>query len=134
MIGRIDAGSGVPIYVQIAEGLRDSIAAGRLKPGDRLPTVREAAVRLRVNPGTVVAAYDELAREGLLVARQGAGTFVSLAADRAASPRRAARARLERLVEAAARAAEAAGVSVADVRRLLDRAVAAVRRTRSVAL
>ena len=68
---RVDLDSAVPIYVQIGKGIRNRLAAGHWKPGDRLPSVRETAVRLRVNPLTVVKAYRALQDEGLLETRPG---------------------------------------------------------------
>ncbi len=67
----------IPIYVQIMESLHRALARGELKPGDRVPAVRELAAQLVVNPNTVQRAYQELEREGLLVTRRGQGTFVA---------------------------------------------------------
>ena len=76
MFEHIDARSPMPLYAQIAGRLRVAIAAGDLKPGDALPSVRNLAGRLRVNPATVVQAYRDLEAEGFVEMRQGAGTFV----------------------------------------------------------
>lgn len=76
MFEHIDARSPTPLYAQIAGRLRVAIAAGELKPGDALPSVRNLAGRLRVNPATVVQAYRDLEAEGFVEMRQGAGTFV----------------------------------------------------------
>ena len=73
---RLDPRSGVPPYLQLAEQVREALMAGRLGPGDQLPTVREVVGRLAVNPNTVFKAYRELEREGLVEGRPGAGTFV----------------------------------------------------------
>lgn len=73
----IDTKSGVPFYRQIIEQVKFAIARGDLQPGDRLPTVRQLAVDLSVNPNTVVRAYRELEIEGTLDTQQGSGTFVS---------------------------------------------------------
>ena len=76
-----------PIYIQLERGLRAAIAAGRLRAGDQLPTVRQLAVDLRVNANTVARVYSELERAGVLETRRGVGSFVS--ATRAqARPRR----------------------------------------------
>ena len=72
----IDTKSGVPFYRQIIEQVKFAIARGDLQPGDRLPTVRQLAVDLSVNPNTVVRAYRELEIEGTLDTQQGSGTFV----------------------------------------------------------
>ena len=73
----IDTLSGVPIYRQIIEQIRYAVARGELKPGNQLPTVRQLAVDLSINPNTVVRAYRELEIEGLLDSQQGSGTFIS---------------------------------------------------------
>ena len=74
---RIDAGSGVPLYRQLVEQVRRDVVLGRLGPGDQLPTLREVVDALAINPNTVVKAYVELEHEGLVVRRQGMGTFVT---------------------------------------------------------
>jgi GntR family transcriptional regulator len=79
----VEDGSGVPVYLQLKEQVLHAISRGRLKPGDQLPTVREVAVNLTINPNTVNRAYAELEREGLLNSRRGRGTFVSEAGKRA---------------------------------------------------
>jgi len=84
----IDARSPTPLYAQISTRLRVAIAAGELTPGDALPSVRNLAGRLRVNPATVVQAYRDLEAEGFVEMRQGAGTFVrEVIPDRRASER-----------------------------------------------
>jgi len=73
----IDTKSGVPFYRQIIEQVKFAIARGDLRPGDRLPTVRQLAVDLAINLNTVVRAYREMEIEGVLNTQQGSGTFVS---------------------------------------------------------
>ena len=73
----IDPASNVPVYEQIVDRLRYAIAAGAYAPGDLLPSVRELAVDLLVNPNTVARAYREMEREGLTYTRRGLGIFVS---------------------------------------------------------
>ena len=72
----IDTKSGVPFYRQIIEQVKFAVARGDLGPGDRLPTVRQLAVDLSINPNTVIRAYRELEIEGMLDTQQGSGTFV----------------------------------------------------------
>ena len=72
----IDTKSGVPFYRQIIEQNKFGIARGELGPGERLPTVRQLAVDLSINPNTVIRAYRELEIEGMLDSQQGSGTFV----------------------------------------------------------
>jgi GntR family transcriptional regulator len=73
----IDPSSGLPIYLQIAQQIKTAVAMGRLQPEDPLPSVRQLAVELAVNPNTVARAYLDLEIEGVIYKRQGAGTFVS---------------------------------------------------------
>ncbi len=72
----IDQKSGVPFYRQIIEQIKFAIASADLAPGERLPTVRQLAVDLSVNPNTVIRAYRELEFEGVIETQQGSGTFV----------------------------------------------------------
>ena len=74
---RLDLRGGVPVYRQIIDQVLGGIAAGSLKAGDQLPTVRQLAVDLSVNPNTVVRAYRELEIRGVLDTQQGTGTFIS---------------------------------------------------------
>lgn len=74
---RLDLQSGVPVYRQIIDQVRGGIASSSLAVGDQLPTVRQLAVDLAINPNTVVRAYRELELGGLLETHQGTGTFIS---------------------------------------------------------
>jgi GntR family transcriptional regulator len=74
---RLDLHSGVPVYRQIIDQVMGGIAAGALSAGDQLPTVRQVAVDLAINPNTVVRAYRELEIRGALETQQGTGTFIS---------------------------------------------------------
>ncbi len=76
MFRQIDPRSPIPLYVQIADRVRIAVAATELLPGVALPSVRQLASQLRVNPATVVQAYRELEEAGVVESRQGAGTFV----------------------------------------------------------
>ncbi|HUB53287.1 MAG TPA: GntR family transcriptional regulator [Terracidiphilus sp.] len=73
----LDLQSGVPVYRQIIDQVRGGIASGALATGDQLPTVRQLAVDLAINPNTVVRAYKELELSGQLETHQGTGTFIS---------------------------------------------------------
>jgi GntR family transcriptional regulator len=73
----IDLHSGVPVYRQLIDQVRSGIASGSLTAGDQLPTVRQLAVDLAINPNTVMRAYRELELGGLLETHQGTGTFIS---------------------------------------------------------
>lgn len=74
---RLDSACGVPIYRQIIDQVLAGIASGALRPGAQLPTVRQVAVDLAVNPNTVVRAYRELEIRGILETQQGTGTFIT---------------------------------------------------------
>lgn len=77
MIISVDLYNAKPAYLQITDAVRQAIAMGSLKPGDRLPPIREAAIQTRVNRNTVSRAYLELEHQGLVQARQGSGVFVT---------------------------------------------------------
>jgi GntR family transcriptional regulator len=110
---RLDLKSGVPAYRQVIDQILGSIASGTLSPGDRLPTVRQAAVDLAINPNTVVRAYKELEIRGVLATQQGIGTFVS---NQRVQPDELERQRrLTRLIADFVARAGAEGFSVADL-------------------
>ena len=73
----LDLRSGVPVYRQIIDQVRAGMASGTLTAGDQLPTVRQLAVDLAINPNTVLRAYRELELGGLLETQQGTGTFIT---------------------------------------------------------
>ena len=117
---RIQSG-GVPIYVQIRDQLLGAIGAGRLGPGERMPTMRQVALALKIDLNTVKHAYDELERAGAIILVRGSGTFV------AESPPSidlaAQEARVESLAHRTIAAAAAAGIDPAAVaRRIIERA------------
>jgi GntR family transcriptional regulator len=114
---RVDAGSGVPIYRQLVQQVRRDVMLGRLKPGDQLPTVSEVVRALSVNPNTVVKAFGELEHQGLVVRRQGVGTFVT------AAPPMTSVVDAPKLLASLARWVEKArgeGLSAEQIRMLLD--------------
>jgi GntR family transcriptional regulator len=117
MVDQIDPRSPVPLYEQIATRVRMAVAAGEYAAGDALPSVRQLAAKLRVNPATVVQAYRDLEREGFVEMRQGAGTYVqSLGEGRRDGERvKQARALARRYMAEAARL----GLSAAEVRAAL---------------
>ncbi len=73
----LDSSSGVSYYVQLIQQVRQALLFGILKSGDRLPTVKEVAAQVALNPNTVLRAYRELEHDRLVVSRPGLGTFVS---------------------------------------------------------
>lgn len=84
----INVTDGVPIYRQIVNQVKYLVASGLLQPGEELPPIRTLALQLKVTPNTIVKAYDELERLGIVQKRQGSGTFVSENRSRMASRER----------------------------------------------
>jgi GntR family transcriptional regulator len=102
---RLDGSSGVPPYLQLVHQVRQSLLLGYLRAGDRLPTVKEVAVDLAINPNTVVKAYRQLEHEGLAGGRPGQGTFITgTLASPSAQASEALRESLERWLHEAAEA------------------------------
>jgi len=79
----LDTKSGVPFYRQIIHAIEHAVQFGKLQPGTRLPTIRELAVKLQINPNTIAKAYTELEIRGIVITQVGSGTYV---ADIAAHP------------------------------------------------
>ena len=77
MLLRVDPSAPEPIFEQIVRRVKEAVAGGELASGDRLPSVRELARELAINPNTVARAYEALERDAVIVRRQGAGCFVS---------------------------------------------------------
>ncbi len=73
----VDPAGGIPIYLQLINQVKRAAASGLLKAGDQMPSVRELAVELTVNPNTVARAYQELEREGIIKTVRGVGTFMA---------------------------------------------------------
>ncbi|HEV3092632.1 MAG TPA: GntR family transcriptional regulator [Candidatus Cybelea sp.] len=117
----VDPRSGVPIYLQIVEQVKRSVALGVLRSGEQLPTVKQLAIDLTVNPNTVARAYRELEREEVIETATGRGSFVR-ADDVEASPRVAAEIGREAL-ELALREAKSVGLARNEVRELFEAAL-----------
>jgi GntR family transcriptional regulator len=104
---RLDSSSGVPPYLQLVHQVRQSLLLGYLQEEDRLPTVKDVAADLAINPNTVVKAYRQLEHEGLAGGRPGQGTFITATSSPALpEEQQALRASLEEWL----RAAEEAGL------------------------
>jgi len=125
---QVDPKSSTPLYAQIMEQMRRAVATGVLQPGDQAPRVRDLAEELRVNPNTVARAYRELQAEGLLVARQGSGTFVSDEAEAIGEEQQ--RRLVEERLEEAWRLAGEAGMSRDEFMEAARRATGLKRRRR----
>ena len=101
----LDQRSGLPMYLQIVQQVKEALRLGTIDVGDQLPTVREVVADLAINPNTVAKAYRELEREGLVQAQPGRGTFVaSTLAAPSLEHHETLRRDLERWLDAAARA------------------------------
>jgi GntR family transcriptional regulator len=126
---RIDPGSHVPLYLQIAEEIRSAVAAGVYRPGEAIPSLRNMAIQLQVNPNTVQRAYDELEREGLIYAQRGKGLFV--ADQGTASAQGRALEAVRRAFEEGVRAGLAAGVPADQMRQIFEATFDGFGKTRS---
>ncbi len=107
--------SGVPIYVQIRDQVLRAIGAGTIKPGEKMPTMRQVAVALRIDLNTVRHAYDALARTGAITIQPARGTFVAEAPPPANAPALAHR--LDDLAHRSIASAKASGLSPLDLAR-----------------
>lgn len=124
MLSRLNSSAGTPLYVQLVEQLKHSIEAGALRAGEQLPSVRKMAEDLLINPNTVVRAYRDLEREGLVELRHGSGVFVSASVTARAGLMRKA----QPIVRSAVDKLEALRLGEDDIRRLMEHELA-VRRT-----
>ena len=116
---RVDPKRATPVYRQLVEEVKAAIARGACRPGEMIPSVRDAATQSLVNPNTVAKAYRELEREGVVSTRRGLGVFVS---DRApALCRTGRRNEIEAKIESLAREAERAGMSPEELAAALER-------------
>ena len=117
----IDPRSHIPIYLQIADGIREAVASGVYLPGEAIPSLKAMSLDAQVNPNTVQKAYDELAREGLIYSQRGKGLFV--AEQGKASAKTSAQQSVQRAFHDGIRAARAAGMSIREIRRVFTAAL-----------
>lgn len=115
---RVDAGSPVPIYEQIADQLVFAVAGGDLAAGDLVPSVRDLSVQLTVNPNTVVRAYQQLEQLGVLEPLRGRGMVVTADAAKRCKTRR--KELLREKVDELIREAVSAGLTDDDLKQLID--------------
>ncbi len=116
---RIDSTSTVPLYAQVVEQIKALVGARALRPGDRLPSVRDLAVDLRVNRNTAAKAYQMLEVEGVIETRQGDGSFISAGAPLLSSEER--KRRLERILDRALLEASHLEIPFEEIPRMLQR-------------
>ena len=120
MFIEIDLNKPVPIFNQIMDGVRLAVATGRIVPGDRIPSIRDLAVELRVNPNTVAKAYQELERSGLVSVKRGMGYFVS-ESDNGQVSQRERHALFTNLVDDLLASGIALGLDAEELRRLIEK-------------
>jgi GntR family transcriptional regulator len=118
----IDIRDGQPIYRQIANQIRYMIASGLLKPDEELPPIRTLALDLRVTPNTVVKAYEELERSGVIIKKRGSGCFVSEGQSKLAD--REKRRILEQRIDALLTEASQLNVKIDDLFKLINKRLA----------
>jgi len=116
----LDRASAVPFYRQIMDAILAGVSTGSVLPGEKLPTIRDLAVRLEVNPNTVVKAYSQLQLLGVLDTQQGSGVFVSAPGPDAVPPDEKRR-RTDDLCRDFVGRAQLLGVGLDDLLRALDR-------------
>ena len=125
MIFHINHSSGVPVYLQLMEQVRHAVETGALRPGNQLPTIRQLAVDLVINPNTVVRAYRELVHEKIVELKQGSGAFISESvAERTQEMRKG-----QRVVQSAMERLKSLGLSEEEMRRLVENELAALHAT-----
>lgn len=118
----VDPRSGVPIYLQVIEQVKRSVALGILQAGEQLPTVKQLALDLTINPNTVAKAYKELERDGVIETAAGKGSFVRTNGS-ANSAKSAASDVARDVFEAAVREAKSIGLSADEIRNLTNAAI-----------
>ena len=112
----LDQSDPTPLYAQLDRGIRAAIASGRLRAGERLPTVRQLAVDLKINANTVAKVYAELERANVLATQRGVGTFVrEQPAHSSPGPRKSRERELRPLVDRLLADASAVGITLTDI-------------------
>lgn len=123
---RLNPTSGTPLYLQLVEILKHSIAAGTIKAGEQLPSVRRMAEDLVINPNTVVRAYRDLEADGIVELRHGSGVFVS----ESVAARAGVMKKAEPILRSAVDRLESLDLTEDDIRRLMENELALRRAAR----
>jgi GntR family transcriptional regulator len=118
----VDPRSGVPIYLQVIEQIKRSVAIGILQAGEQLPTVKQLAIDLTINPNTVAKAYRELERDGVIETSPGRGSFVR-SNGATLSTKAAATDVAGDAIALAVREAKSVGLDPGEIRNLVDAAI-----------
>src|ERR1700704_2281614 len=119
---RLNASSGVPLYLQLIAQVKHAVETGSLRPGDQLPTIRALAQELVMNSNTVVRAYRELEHEGIVELRHGLGVFISDSVEHRGKLMRQAQA----IVQSAVARLQSLGVTGEEIRRLFENELSAM--------
>jgi GntR family transcriptional regulator len=117
---KLDPHRRTPIYVQLIQQIKHQVAAGQLKPGDQLPTVRALASELQIHVNTVARAYNQLDRDGIISTQQGRGTFIAHRPDKAQLQQHR-RGALQTLIDRAVVEALSLGYSAQEIEASFDR-------------
>ena len=123
MVPRLNSASGIPLYLQLMEQIKHSIETGTIRTGEQLPSVRQMAENLMINPNTVVRAYRELEHEGIIELRHGAGAFIK----ELIMPREKLMQRAHDVVNVALDQLESLHLNEEEIRRLLENGLASRR-------
>ena len=123
---QLNPSSGVPLYLQLIEQIKHAIEAGAMRAGDQLPSVRQMAEELMINPNTVVRAYRELEHEGVIELKHGSGAFIR----ESIVPREKLMQKAQTVVQQALDRLDALDLGEEEIRRLIENELAR-RRTKS---
>ncbi len=123
MIVRVNPSSGTPIYLQLMEQIKHAVETCALQAGEQLPTMRKLAVELVINPNTVIRAYRELEREGIVEIRHGSGAFVR----QSATGRTKISLKAQSVMQSAVDRLSTAGLTEDEIRRLMENELAQLR-------
>src|SRR5579871_3781736 len=119
---RLNASSGVPLYLQLMEQVKHAVETGAMRAGDQLPTIRALAEELVMNPNTVVRAYRELEHDGIVELRHGLGAFISESVE----ARRKSMRKAQAVVQSAVERLRSMGATEEEIRRLFENELSAM--------
>ena len=123
MVPRLNSASGIPLYLQLMEQVKHAIETGTIRTGEQLPSVRQMAEDLMINPNTVVRAYRELEHEGIIELRHGAGAFIQ----ELIMPREKLMQKAQEVVKSALDQLASFDLNEEEIRRLLENGLASRR-------
>ena len=126
MVPRLNPASGVPLYLQLIEQVKHAIETGAIRAGEQLPSVRQMAENLVINPNTVARAYRELEHEGIIELKHGSGAFIR----ESIVPREKLMQKAQTVVRSALDQLESFDLSEDEIRRLLENELASRRKSK----